>query len=133
MATMRDLDDLALSLPDVTRVTDDGGRGSYTVGGKAFVFHRSPRPDALDPDTGERLEDVLVFHVADLDEKELVLADPRGVFFATPHWNGYSAVLMRISRLGALDHAELAELVSGAWLARAPKRLAKAWLTENGV
>jgi hypothetical protein len=132
MATMADLDELALTLPEVVRGADDDGRVSYAVGGKTFVFHRSPRPDALDPATGERLEDVLAFHVADLDEKELVLADPRGVYFTTPHWNGYSAVLTRISRLGELDREELGELVAGAWLARAPKRLAKEWLAENG-
>ena len=132
MATMTDLDELALAMPDVVRATDDGGRVSYGVGGKTFVFHRSPRADALDPDTGDRLEDVLAFHVADLDEKELVLADPRGVYFTTPHWNGYSAVLLRIARLGEIARDELGELVTGAWLARAPKRLAKAWLAENG-
>src|SRR5437773_8927825 len=48
--------------------------------------------DAL-PISGRRLTDVLVFRVEDLDVKDLVLADGRGVFFTTPHWNGYPAVL----------------------------------------
>ena len=79
-----------------------------------YCFHRSPRPDALDPETGERLEDVLVFRVADLDVKELIVGDTRGIFFTTPHWNGYPAVLMRIPYLARIDREELADLVAEA-------------------
>jgi hypothetical protein len=129
---MADLDELALALPDVTKGSDGDGRPSWAVHGKTFSFHRSPRPDALDPVTGERLEDVLVFWVDSLDEKELLVADARGIFFTTPHWNGYRAVLMRIPDLARLDREELRGLVEDAWLARAPKRAAKAWLAEHG-
>jgi len=87
----------------------------------------------LDPETGERLDDVLVFRVADLGEKEIMLADDRGVFFTTPHWNGYSAVLMRIPSLAQIDRDELRDLVAEAWLTRAQKRVAKAWLAEQGI
>ena len=97
-----------------------------------FCFHRSRRPDAVDPETGERLDDVLVFRVADLGVKELLLSDSRGIYFTTPHWNGYSAVLMRIPDLERLDRDELRDLVEEAWLTRAQKRLAKAWLEERG-
>ena len=83
--------------------------------------------------TGERLADVLVFRVADLGEKEIMLADDRGVFFTTPHWNGYSAVLMRIPDLARIDRDELRDLVAEAWLTRAQKRVARAWLAENAV
>jgi len=93
-----------------------------------FCFHRSRRPDAVDPDTGERLDDVLVFRVADLGVKELLLSDARGIYFTTPHWDGYSAVLMRIPDLDRLEPEELRDLVEEAWLTRAQKRLAKAWL-----
>ena len=96
VATMADLDELALAMPQATKQVSDDGRPTYSVHGKFFCFHRSRRPDAVDPETGERLADVLVFRVADLGEKEIMLADERGVFFTTPHWNGYSAVLMRI-------------------------------------
>jgi hypothetical protein len=96
-----------------------------------FCFHRSRRPDAVDSETGERLDDVFVFRVEDLDVKNLVLADARGVFFTTPHWNGYAAVLIRIPDLARLDRAELRELVIDAWLTRAQKRVAKAWLAEQ--
>ena len=72
-----------------------------------FCFHRSRRPDAVDAETGERLDDVLVFRVADLGVKELLLSDARGIYFTTPHWDGYSAVLMRIPDLDRLDRDEL--------------------------
>ncbi|HEV7132239.1 MAG TPA: MmcQ/YjbR family DNA-binding protein [Gaiellaceae bacterium] len=131
MATMADLDALALALPQVTKAVADDGRPTYLVHGKFFCFHRTRRPDAVDPETGERLDDVLVFRVDGPEVKELLLADGRGVFFTTPHWNGYSAVLMRIRDLGRVDRDELRDLVVDAWLTRAQKRVAKAWLAEN--
>ena len=124
---MKDLDELALAMPEATKDVEDG-RPKYKVHGKAFCLHRSRRPDALDPETGERLDDVLVFRVADLGVKEMLLADSRGVYFTTPHWNGYSAVLMRIPDLAGLDRDELRDLVEEAWLTRAQRRLAKEWL-----
>jgi hypothetical protein len=96
-----------------------------------FCFHREPRPDAVDPETGERMDDVLALHVADLGVKELLLSDARGIYFTTPHWDGYSAVLLRIPDLDRLDRDELRDLVEEAWLTRAQKRLAKEWLTER--
>ncbi|HST16446.1 MAG TPA: MmcQ/YjbR family DNA-binding protein [Gaiellaceae bacterium] len=128
---MADLDALALELPQVTRDVSDDGRPTYSVHGKMFCFHRSRRPDAVDAETGERLDDVLVFRVGDLDEKELLLADRPEVFFTTPHWNGYPAVLMRIPDLAEIQREELRELVVDAWLTRAQKRVAKAWLAEH--
>jgi hypothetical protein len=131
MATMRDLDTLALSLPEVTKEVSDDGRPTYLVHGKMFCFHRGPRPDAVDAKTGERMTDVLAFRVDGAEAKELMLADPRGIFFTTPHWNGYPAVLMRIPELKRLKKAELRDVVIEAWLTRAQKRIAKAWLAEN--
>jgi len=133
VATVADLDELALALPQATKEVSEDGRPSYLVHGKRFVIHRSRRPDAVDPVTGERLDDVLMFRVADLDVKELMVADARGVFFTTPHFNGYPAVLVRISQLDRLDCEELGDLVAEAWLTKAPKRLARAWLAEHAV
>jgi hypothetical protein len=130
MATMQDLDELALALPQATKAVSEDGRPTYLVHGKMFCFHRGRRPDAVD-EKGERLDDVLVFRVPDLDVKELLLADDRGVFFTTPHWKGYAAVLMRIPDLARIDRDELRDLVQEAWLTRAQKRVAKAWLAEN--
>jgi hypothetical protein len=131
MATMTDLEELALALPETAREVSDDGRPAYTVHGKAFVFHRSQRADAIDPETGERLDDVLMFRVGDLDEKQIRLADDRGICFTTPHFNNYPAVLVRIPDLARLDRHELNDLVVGAWLTRVQKRVAKAWLAEN--
>jgi hypothetical protein len=133
MTTMRDLDELALAMPLATKEMSEDGRPTYSVHGKFFCFHRSRRPDAVDPETGDRLDDVFVFRVADLGEKEILLRDDRGVFFTTPHWDGYSAVLMRIPDLARIDRDELRDLIAEAWLTRAQKRVAKAWLDEHGI
>lgn len=132
MATMADLDELALGLPQATKELSDDGRPSYLVHGKLFCFHRGRRRDAVDAD-GERLDDVLMFRVADLDVKDLLLADERGLFFTTPHFNGYPAVLLRIPELARIDREELEDLVVEAWLTRAQKRVAKAWLAEHAL
>lgn len=133
MATMKDLDRLALALPQVTKEVSDDGRPRYLVHGKWFCFHRAPRPDAVDRKTGERLDDVLVFRVDGLDLKELMVSDTRGIFFTTPHWNGYPAVLVRIRDLKRVGKQELGDLVAEAWLTKAQRRVAKAWLAEQGV
>jgi len=132
MATMADLDALAMAMPQTTKEVSEDGRPSYLVHGKMYCFHRSRRPDAVDPASGERMADVLMFRVADLDVKELILSDDRGVYFTTPHFNGYPAVLVRIPNLERLDREELRELVAEAWLTRAQKRVAKAWVAEQG-
>jgi hypothetical protein len=128
---MADLDELALAMPQATKEVSEDGRPAYFVHGKLFCFHRGRRPDAVDLATGERLADVLMFRVADLGVKELLLADGRGVYFTTPHFNGYPAVLMRIPDLAQLDRDELRDLVVEAWLTRAQKRVARAWLEEH--
>ena len=133
MTTMADLDAIALSMPQATKEVSEDGRPSYRVHGKLFCLHRSRRPDALDPQTGERLDDVLMLRVADEGVKELLLADERGLFFTTPHFDGYPAVLLRIQDLARIDHQELQDLVAEAWLTRAQKRVGRVWLEEHGV
>jgi hypothetical protein len=132
MTTMRDLDEIAMSLPHTTKDVSKG-RPWYSVHGKMYCCHRTRRPDAVDPETGERMDDVLMFRVADLGIKELMLADDRGVFFTTPHFDGYPAVLVQIPDLARIDREELHDLVAEAWLTRAQKRVAKACLEEHGV
>ena len=127
---MDDLDELALALPQATKELSEDGRPIYKVHGKLFCFHRGRRPDAVD-ENGERLDDVLMFRVADLDVKELLLSDSRGIYFTTPHFKGYAAVLVRIPNLARLDWDELRDLVAEAWLTRAQKRVAKAWLAAQ--
>jgi len=128
---MADLDELALAMPQATKEVSDDGRPAYFVHGKLFCFHRGRRKDAIDPETGERLDDVLMFRVADPDVKELLLSDARAIYFTTPHFKGYPAVLVRIPDLARLDRDELRDLVAEAWLTRAQKRVAKAWLAAQ--
>jgi hypothetical protein len=130
---MADLDELALELPQTTKELSEDSRPAYLAHGKLFCCHRGRRRDAVDPATGERLDDVLMFRVADLGVKELLVSEDRRVFFTTPHFDGYPAVLIRIPDLARLDREELEELVVEAWLTRAQKRVAKAWLAEHGV
>jgi hypothetical protein len=130
---MADLDELALSLPQATKQLSEDGRPEYRVHGKLFCCQRGRRKDAVDAQTGERLDDVLMFRVADLEVKELLLADDRGVFFTTPHFDGYPAVLVRIPSLARIDRDELQDLVAEAWLTRAQKRVAQVWLAEHSA
>jgi len=130
VSTMQDLDDVARALPG-TVVQLDHGRPEYRVDGKLYCFHRGPRADAVDSATGERLDDVLMFRVADEGVKEMWLADERSIFFTTDHFNGYAAVLLRIGDLADVSLDELDELVSDAWLTRASKKNARAWLAEH--
>src|SRR4051794_20657853 len=116
MATIDDLDTLALGLPETTKEVSSDGRPAYLAHGKMFICHRSRRPDAIDPETGERMDDVLLFRVENLDVKEILLADDRGIMFTTPHFNGYPAVLVRIPELARLDRDELEDIVVEAWL-----------------
>jgi len=127
---MDDLDELALALPQATKELSEDGRPIYKVHGKLFCFHRGRRPDAVDEDS-ERLDDVLMFRVADPDVKELLLSDARAIYFTTPHFKGYPAVLVRIPDLARLDRDELRDLVAEAWLTRAQKRVARAWLAAQ--
>ena len=127
-ATAQDVHDLAGGMPHVT--VDGGSRGNavYQVGGKSFVFFRNPRPDAFDPETGERYDDVIVIWVESGDDKEALVQDPGSPFFTTPHFGGHPSVLVRASRLGEVTYGELAELIQDAWLSRASRRRATVWL-----
>jgi hypothetical protein len=133
MATMRDVEAIALSMPGASKELRDDDRPAFVVDRKLFCFHRTPRRDAVDPTTGERLDDVLVVSVADEEMKSMWLAQRPSVYFTTDHFNGYAAILLRIPSLAEIDREELFELVSDAWLARAPKRLATQWLEDHGV
>jgi hypothetical protein len=126
-ARLADIDEIALALPEVTREASDGDRPAYSVGGKAFAFARGPRKDAFDPETGQPYTDVLAFHCT-AEDKEAMVADPASPWFTTPHWNGYNAVLLLERDLGRLTVDELREVLTDAWLSRAPKRLAAAFL-----
>jgi hypothetical protein len=128
-ARVEDVHQTALALPHVTVESSRGGP-VYQVGGKSFVFFRGPRPDAFDPETGERYTDVVVFWVEDEGVKEALVGDPGTPYFTTPHFAGHPSVLLRTSRIGELTRDEAVELVQDAWLSRASARRARAWLAS---
>lgn len=129
-ASVADVHAMALAMPGTIAVGDRADKPVYQVRGKSFVFFRNPRPDAVDPATGERYADVIVFWVESDEDKRALVTDPSTPFFTTPHFNGHLSVLIRASRLGAIDREELREIITDAWLARAPKRLAANWLSS---
>jgi hypothetical protein len=101
------------------------------VASPSSFFFRNPRPDAVDPDSGERYSDVIVFWVADEAEKQALVQDESTPFFSTTHFDGHPSVLVRASRLGELSLAELQEIVQDAWLARASRHRAEQWLISH--
>lgn len=122
---------LALGLPHVTVYPGTEDKPVYQVGGKSFVFFRSPRPDAFDPGTAERYDDAIVFWVPNEDDKLAMVQDDSSPFFTTPHFDGHLSVLLRASRIGEITYTELAEVVQEAWLSRASGARRSAWLKEH--
>ena len=125
MATWDDVRRLALAMPEAEERTSRD-LPQWRVKDKLFVWERPLRRSDL-----EALGDaapggpILGVRVEHLVAKEAMLADDPDVFFTTPHFDGYPAVLVRLENI-AVD--ELEEVVTEAWLARAPARLAKAFL-----
>jgi hypothetical protein len=130
-ARIDDVHEIAGGMPFVTVVEIGPGRPVYQVGGKSFVFFRNPRPDAIDPTTGERYRDVIVFWVPSELDKEALVRDETSPFFTTPHFDHHPSVLLRSSRIGEVTRRELAELIEDAWLSRASPTRANAWLREH--
>jgi hypothetical protein len=130
-ARVQDVHELAMGMPHVTVEHGPHGNPVYQVGGKSFVFFRNPRPDAVDPGTGERYPDVIVFWVASEADKQAMVQDKDSPFFTTPHFDGHLSVLVRASRLGELSSEELTEVVQDAWLCRASSRRAAFWLSAH--
>ncbi len=130
-ASVSDIHEIAASLPRVTRLDGTRGNPVYQVSRRSFVFFRTPRPDAVDPDTGERYADVVVLWVGSEDDKRALVEDEDTPFFTTPHFDGHPSVLLRASRVGELSREELAEIVHEAWLSRAPVTVGRAWLQEQ--
>jgi hypothetical protein len=130
-AAVDDIHKIARALPGVSLA--EGHPTVYQVSRRSFLFFRNPRPDAVDPDTGERYDDVIVFWVESELEKEAILADASLPFFTTPHFDGHPSVLLRGSRIAELSRDELAGFVEGAWLSRAGSRAVARWMKERGT
>jgi hypothetical protein len=128
VATWDDVRRLALALPETGERVSRELR-QWRVKDKLFVWERPLRRADLEA-LGEGAPDgpILGVRVEHLGAKEALLADDSGVFFTTPHFEGYPAVLVRLDLI-ALD--DLDEVITEAWLSRAPKRLAKAYIDAS--
>jgi hypothetical protein len=129
MPSWTDVAQLALALP-ATAERESRALRQWTVRDKHFVWERPLRKTdraAL----GDAAPDgaILGAYVEHLVAKEALLADASGVYFTTPHFDGYAVVLVRLAEI---DVDELGELVAEAWLCRAPKRLAARFLADPG-
>ena len=118
-------------MPHVTVEYGTSDNPVYQVGRKSFIFFRNPRPDAVDPETGERYADVIVFWVESEVDKQALVQEATSPFFTTEHFDGHPSVLLRASRIGELTLKELAEVIQDAWLSRASARRAAAWLSAH--
>jgi hypothetical protein len=129
MATWDDVRRLALALPETSERESRGLRG-WRVKDKGFVWER-PLRRADYAALGDDAPDgpILGARVEHLGAKEALLADDPAVFFTTPHFDGYPAILVRLEPISVED---LEELVTEAWLAAAPKRLARAFIEQAG-
>src|SRR3979490_2845591 len=113
-AKISDVHEIAAAMPHVTRLEGPKGNAIYQVGGKSFVFFRTPQPDAADPDTGQRYADVIMLWVESEGDKLALIQDPDSPFFSTAHFDGHPSVLVRASQLADVSVAELPELIQGA-------------------
>jgi hypothetical protein len=128
VATWDDVGRLALALPETAEGQSHGLR-AWKVKDKGFVWERPLRRRDLEA-LGDAAPDgpILGARVEHLVAKEALLADDPSVYFTTPHFDGYPAILVRLEEIGLDD---LEETIVEAWLARAPKRLVEEYLSDR--
>ena len=134
-ARPEDIDEICGSLPETELGTSWGDRPTYKVpkGPKArgFLLYRGPHKTAIDPETGEMYDDLVVIITPTAAEKQALVDAPDLPFFTIDHFRNFDAVLVQQSRLGEVDVDELREIITDAWARRAPKRLVKAHLGDG--
>jgi hypothetical protein len=128
VAAWKDVRRMALALPE-TSERESRERCQWVVKDKLFVWERPLRKKEIEA-LGESAPEgpILAARVEHIGAKEALLADDPRVFFTTSHFDGYPAILVRLERIAVKD---LDEVVTEAWLARAPKRLAETFLEDH--
>lgn len=126
MASWDDVRRIALALPETSERPSHDDAAAWRVRDKLFVWERPLRRADLDA-LGDAAPEgpILGARVADVGVKEALIADQPDQYFTIPHFDGYPAVLVCLDRISV---SELEELIVEAWLDRAPKRLAQAFL-----
>jgi hypothetical protein len=128
VATWDDVQRLALALPE-TSERESRGLRQWRVKDKLFVWERPLRASDLEALGGSAPHGpILGARVEHLVAKEALVADPSGVYFTTPHFDGYPAILVTLDRITLAD---LEEVTTEAWLARAPAKLGRAYLSDR--
>ena len=126
MATWGDVRRIALALPEAREHGSSGSHAEWRVRDKLFAWERPlRRADLLALGRRAPKGAILAARVPHLVAKEALLASSPAVFFTTPHFDGYPAVLTRLARI---KRFELKELLVEAWASRAPKRLVKEYV-----
>ena len=134
MTTVDDVRAIALALPGAEEsVSGHTGEAAWRLKSGQFAWLRGPRATDLRQlaELGREWPAgvVLAVRVADLEEKEALLAAEPEALFTIPHFHGYPGLLVR---LDIVDRDRLAEIITDAWLVRAPAKAAKAWLEARG-
>ena len=134
-ARPEDIDEICGALPETELGTSWGDRPTWKVPrgdkGKGFVLYRAPDRSAIDPETGEMYDDLVVIITPTEVEKAALVEDETNPFFTIDHFRNYNAVLVQQSRLDEIDRDELAEVITEAWAHRAPKRLSTEFFADG--
>ena len=134
-ARPEDIDEICASLPETELGTSWGDRPTWKVPrgdkGKGFVLYRAPDRSAVDPETGEMYDDLVVIITPTEVGKTALVEDASTPFFTIDHFRNYNAVLVQQSRLDEIDRDELSEVITEAWAHRAPTRLAKEFFGDE--
>jgi hypothetical protein len=131
VATWSDVKRIALSLPGVSEEQTHGGNRAWIVNKKGFTWERPLRASDLRA-LGNKAPKgaILGVRTADLEMKDVLLASNPAIYFTTPHFDGYPAVLIR---LGKISTKELRDVITEAWLSRAGTRAVAEYLRKHGA